>query len=1008
MDCFEVLNIDPTKDLKEIKRAYAKKLKECSPEKDQEGFQILRKAYEEAIKKAQESQEDNTLSPVDKFMKQFEENYNNYAKRIDVSTWERLLEEDVCYNIDTSEEVKFRILEFLMEHYNLPHEVWKAFNTYFLWSEIKEELYKNFPEKFIDFILYKSEQKDTFNYKYLLNCADNKQDDFIKSYHNGRSALDDSDMYNAKLYIDEAKKLCPDHPNLLILIGRYFMENGKVDKAKDLFTQVIEDDENSFDGYLFRGNLFLKIGKLNEAYNDYKKASSIDSEVIELLFNLGKCCMSLEKYEEAIEYLTKLREKLPYSREVFVSLYSAYNFFLEELLNKAEENSDDLDFQYKLAEMYFKTNKYEESYEVLKKLQETNKKDSKIYVLLCKVLSELDKKELAYSMILEGLELFPEDYDLNFYKGYIAKELGKYEEALSYYDKAIQIKDDEFIVYNNKAYILNKLGRYSEALDCANKALELNSNNVLPYKNKAEALLGLGLYEECLINCDKGLELYPYVSDIYVIKMKLFSKVNQYENALNVYKEAIELGLSDANLECERANISYKKDEYKKALQYCDRALEKDNNNQLAYFLKGLCYYSEGNYKEALYYFEQSIEKDKRFIKAYYYKALTLYQQDEEEEALKELEKAMNINYNSMLDEFYELKGKILSCLGKIEDSIAAYKKAIEYKPQNEKKASYYYLLGEELKKLQKYEEAIEYFDKAIDRDSVMVDAYISKSDALIELEEYEKAMEECDKALEIDTNSAKAYGKKVKALINLGKTYEAKKLLQKGLEIDSEDPEMLFFKYQFLVSARKYKKVLEEIQNPINSKRVKKENYLDKFYALKAWCLLKSKQYEEAVNTYKKAIEHNPKEAYYYNDLGVALSKLKNYEEANKYIEKGLELDPNMFFLHRNQVLIFYNLNKMDEAEKICDRQLELNKMKVTKQSEIFMIFKIKCLKAKKQYKKVLDLIDEIRKENPDRKKIFRGAKIGALFNLHKGEIFGGVGFVLLFRLIKIILRFM
>lgn len=52
MNIWHVLEIEPTTDLQEIKKAYAIKLKKCKPEVDPDGFQELRKAYEIAQKYA--------------------------------------------------------------------------------------------------------------------------------------------------------------------------------------------------------------------------------------------------------------------------------------------------------------------------------------------------------------------------------------------------------------------------------------------------------------------------------------------------------------------------------------------------------------------------------------------------------------------------------------------------------------------------------------------------------------------------------------------------------------------------------------------------------------------------------------------------------------------------------------------------------------------------------------------------------------------------------------------
>ncbi len=49
MNIWNVLEIEVTKDVSTIKSAYAKKIKQCKPEVDPEGFKLVREAYEKAL-----------------------------------------------------------------------------------------------------------------------------------------------------------------------------------------------------------------------------------------------------------------------------------------------------------------------------------------------------------------------------------------------------------------------------------------------------------------------------------------------------------------------------------------------------------------------------------------------------------------------------------------------------------------------------------------------------------------------------------------------------------------------------------------------------------------------------------------------------------------------------------------------------------------------------------------------------------------------------------------------
>jgi tetratricopeptide (TPR) repeat protein len=95
---------------------------------------------------------------------------------------------------------------------------------------------------------------------------------------------------------------------------------------------------------------------------------------------------------------------------------------------------------------------------------------------------------------------------------------------------------------------------------------------------------------------------------------------------------------------------------------------------------------------------------------------------------------------------------------------------------------------GNVLSDQEKYDEAIKYFDKAINSNSKLAYAWNYKGLALSGLGDYAKAIACCDKALEIDPNSKDTWNNKGHILITNGNYLEAEKCYRHVLNIDNKD----------------------------------------------------------------------------------------------------------------------------------------------------------------------------------------------------------------------------
>jgi tetratricopeptide (TPR) repeat protein len=92
----------------------------------------------------------------------------------------------------------------------------------------------------------------------------------------------------------------------------------------------------------------------------------------------------------------------------------------------------------------------------------------------------------------------------------------------------------------------------------------------------------------------------------------------------------------------------------------------------------------------------------------------------------------------------------------------------------------------------QKYDEAIQYYDKVLAINPSAVGALNSKGLALDHLQRYDEALQSFDKALEIDPSSVNALNNKGLALDHLQRYDEALQSFDKALEIDPSNPKAL------------------------------------------------------------------------------------------------------------------------------------------------------------------------------------------------------------------------
>ena len=229
-------------------------------------------------------------------------------------------------------------------------------------------------------------------------------------------------------------------------------------------------------------------------------------------------------------------------------------------------------------------------------------------------------------------------------------------------------------------------------------------------------------------------------------------------------------------------------------------------------------------------------------------------------------------------------KGVSLSSLGRYEEAVCCYEKALKLDPRD---TCAWNNKGASLHSLGRHEEATRCIDKALKIDPQDVTAWNNKGVDLGRLCRREEAIRCFDRALELDPRNALAWTNKGTSFYSLDRYEEAIRCSDKALELDP--------------------------------------------WFVAAWCnkgssLQSLSRHEEAIRCYDKVLELDPRSAEAWYCAGSSLEALGRYEEAIRQYDRALELDPRCYAAWSSKGSCLEALGRYEEAIRWHDKVLELN----------------------------------------------------------------------------------
>ena len=250
-----------------------------------------------------------------------------------------------------------------------------------------------------------------------------------------------------------------------------------------------------------------------------------------------------------------------------------------------------------------------------------------------------------------------------------------------------------------------------------------------------------------------------------------------------------------------------------------------------------------------------------------------------------------------------------------------------------EKTARDWFEKGEELSMNGSTEEALAAYERAVELDPEMAEAWIGRGYAksrvaFIDKDPagYNEALLSFERAIELNRSQSMAWNGKATLLSMMGRYYEAVDAYDASLEMDPLQPWVLVGKANALWKLGRHNESIAAGDEAIDATSETVEKAFVWFE--RAHLFAEDGDYKGTVEALERATELAPEDKNFWINGGVLLSAhLGRYEEALTYIDRALEIDPEYVdaWISKAQIL-GPSLGRYDDSLEACERALEID----------------------------------------------------------------------------------
>ncbi len=263
-------------------------------------------------------------------------------------------------------------------------------------------------------------------------------------------------------------------------------------------------------------------------------------------------------------------------------------------------------------------------------------------------------------------------------------------------------------------------------------------------------------------------------------------------------------------------------------------------------------------------------------------------------------------------------RGNILYNLNRFEEALEVYDRAINLRPDY---AEVWQEKAKSLYELKKYRESQSAYDKAIELKPEYLEAWTGRGYALDKLQQFQGAIASFEKALQIQPEYPQAWQGRGDALLNSQRYEEAIASYEQAVEFQPYLYGAWYNRGQAHQNLKQYEQAVQSYQKALEIKSDNSEawNNLGNVF-------LELNKNQEALEAYDKAVRFQPEFYQAQYSKGIALLKMRRHEEAVEAYEKAVKLKPDYYQAWYNLGWSYHELRRYEQAIECYSRALDLN----------------------------------------------------------------------------------